>query len=70
VGEFPVSWLVPRGVAAQVMKYPICANGHFKEAQQWLPPHLAETPRIVNMAIPQDDWSALGELAVPGDSRN
>ena len=38
---------------------------HFKKAQQTLPPHLAETPRIVNMTIPQDDWSVLGELAVP-----
>jgi quinol monooxygenase YgiN len=37
---------------------------HFKDAQQTLPPHLAETPRIVNMTIPQDDWSELGELAV------
>jgi quinol monooxygenase YgiN len=38
---------------------------HFKDAQQFLPPHLAETPRIVNMTIPQDDWAELGELAVP-----
>ena len=38
---------------------------HFKNAQQTLPPHLAATPRIVNMEIPQDDWSPLGELAVP-----
>jgi quinol monooxygenase YgiN len=37
---------------------------HFKKAQQSLPPHLAETPRIVNMTIPQDDWSELGEMAV------
>ena len=37
---------------------------HFKQAQQTLPPHLAETPRIVNFTIPQDDWSELGELAV------
>jgi len=27
---------------------------------------LAETPRIVNFTIPQDDWSELGEMAVPG----
>jgi hypothetical protein len=27
-------------------------------------PHLAETPRIVNLTVPQDDWSQLGELAV------
>lgn len=39
---------------------------HFRNAQKSLPPHLAETPRIVNMTLPQDDWSRLGEMAVPG----
>ncbi len=39
-------------------------SAHFKTAQESLPPHLAETPRIVNMTIPADDWSRLGELAV------
>ncbi|MFF0311127.1 putative quinol monooxygenase [Streptosporangium sp. NPDC004379] len=38
---------------------------HFKKAQETLPPHLAETPRIVNATVPQDDWSLLGEMAVP-----
>lgn len=38
---------------------------HFKEAQRTLPPHLARTPKIVNFTIPQDDWSLLGEMAVP-----
>jgi len=42
-------------------------SDHFKKAQQTLPPHLAHTPRIVNFTIPQDDWSLLGEMAVPGD---
>jgi len=37
---------------------------HFKDAQQSLPPHLAETPRIINFTVPQNDWSELGELAV------
>jgi quinol monooxygenase YgiN len=41
---------------------------HFKNAQQTLPQHLAQTPRILNMEIPQDDWSELGELAVPDSS--
>ena len=41
-------------------------SDHFKQAQQTLPPYLAETPRIVNATIPQDDWSLLGEMAVPG----
>ncbi|MEV4581679.1 putative quinol monooxygenase [Nonomuraea jabiensis] len=40
-------------------------SAHFKQAQQTLPPYLAETPRIVNATVPQDDWSLLGELTVP-----
>jgi hypothetical protein len=40
-------------------------SGHFRKAQQTLPPHLARTPQIVNLTVPQDDWSALGEMAVP-----
>lgn len=41
-------------------------SAHFKKAQQTLPPHLARTPRIVNFEVEQDDWSPLGEMAVPG----
>ena len=41
---------------------------HFRQAQQTLPPHLQETPRVVNVTIPQDDWSELGEMAVSGGS--
>lgn len=37
---------------------------HFAAAQRDLPPHLAETPRIVNASVPGTDWSELGELAV------
>ena len=43
-------------------------SAHFKAAQQTLPPHLAETPRIVNMSVPQQDWSLLGEMAVPDEA--
>jgi quinol monooxygenase YgiN len=42
-------------------------SGHFKNAQRSLPLHLAQTPRIVNFTVPQDDWSLLGEMAVPGE---
>ncbi len=38
---------------------------HFQDARRTLPPHLAETPRIVNMTLPQGDWDHLGEMAVP-----
>ena len=37
---------------------------HFRAAQKELPPHLAETPRIVNFEVPGTGWSELGELAV------
>ncbi len=37
---------------------------HFKNAQRELPGHLVATPRIINMMVPQDDWSELGEMAV------
>ena len=39
-------------------------SAHFRKAQETLPAHLVETPRIVNATIPQDDWSLLGEMAV------
>ncbi|MFE9692152.1 putative quinol monooxygenase [Micromonospora sp. NPDC005806] len=40
-------------------------SAHFREAQRTLPPHLADTPQIVNVTVPQQDWSRLGEMAVP-----
>jgi quinol monooxygenase YgiN len=39
-------------------------SAHFAQAQTDLPGYLVETPRIVNFAVPGDDWSELGELAV------
>lgn len=38
---------------------------HFRDAQRTLPPHLSETPTIVNVTVDQDGWSRLGEMAVP-----
>ncbi len=40
---------------------------HFKNAQRTLPQHLAQTPRIVNVTVPQGGWSLLGEMAVPDE---
>ncbi len=40
-------------------------SDHFKKATETMPPHLVETPRIVNVKLPQDDWSELGEMTVP-----
>jgi quinol monooxygenase YgiN len=39
---------------------------HFTQARAELPPYLVDTPRIVNMSVPQDDWSRLGEFEVTG----
>jgi quinol monooxygenase YgiN len=43
------------------------SSDHFRAAQRTLPPHLAETPKIVNFTVPQDGWSELGEMAVTAD---
>jgi quinol monooxygenase YgiN len=37
---------------------------HFRAAQQQLPAHLAETPRIVNVSVPGSDWTELGEMSI------
>ena len=37
---------------------------HFRDAQRDLPPHLLRTPDIVNVTVPQEGWSELGELRV------
>ena len=39
-------------------------SDHFTAAQTALPPHLVETPRVVNFALDQEDWSELGEMRV------
>ena len=39
-------------------------SAHFRQARADLPPHLAETPRIISQSLEQDDWSELGEMAV------
>jgi quinol monooxygenase YgiN len=39
-------------------------SDHFRQAQQDLPPYLAETPRIVNFEVPGTDWSELAEMTV------
>lgn len=40
-------------------------SDHFRKAQRTLPAYLAETPRIINVTVPQNDWSSLTEMAVP-----
>ena len=37
---------------------------HFKAAQGSLPPYLVSTPQVINVDVPQDDWSELGEMKV------
>jgi quinol monooxygenase YgiN len=39
-------------------------SDHFANARKELPRYLAETPRIVNATLEQDDWSLLGEMEV------
>lgn len=36
---------------------------HFKAAMAWMPSAISATPKIVNVEVPGDGWSAMAELA-------
>ena len=62
-------WVLPDGQRMSTRSLPVvlpnpkCSRRWFW-AQKTLPPHLAATPKIVNVTVEQDDWSELGEMAV------
>ncbi|HEY0500087.1 MAG TPA: putative quinol monooxygenase [Kutzneria sp.] len=37
-------------------------SAHFRTAMAELPKAIATTPQIINVTIPQDDWSEMAEL--------
>ncbi len=39
-------------------------SDHFKKATAEMPQWLAETPRIINTVVPDDDWGLMGEMQV------
>lgn len=43
-------------------------SDHFAKAQETLPRYLVRTPQVVNMEVDQEDWSPLGEMAVPEEA--
>ncbi|MEO6702309.1 MAG: putative quinol monooxygenase [Jatrophihabitantaceae bacterium] len=39
------------------------SSEHFKAAMSWMPSAISATPKIVNVEVPSDGWSAMGELS-------
>jgi quinol monooxygenase YgiN len=37
-------------------------SGHFKAAMAWMPGVVAETPEIINVQVPGDNWSRMAEV--------
>jgi len=37
-------------------------SDHFKAAMAWMPDVVAETPQIINVQVPGDDWSRMAEI--------
>jgi quinol monooxygenase YgiN len=37
-------------------------SDHFKAAMAWMPDVVAETPQIINVQVPGDDWSRMAEV--------
>jgi len=62
--EDPAEYVLVEAFADEDAGAAHVTSAHFRDAQRDLPPHLAETPRIVNMVVPGTEWSLLGELAV------
>lgn len=63
--EDPTEYLLVEAFADDAAGAAHVGSEHFATARRTLPEHLAETPRIINVTVPQDGWSTLGELAVP-----
>jgi quinol monooxygenase YgiN len=62
--EDPAEYVLVEAFADEDAGAAHVTSAHFRDAQRDLPPHLAETPRIVNVVVPGTEWSLLGELAV------
>jgi quinol monooxygenase YgiN len=41
-------------------------SDHFKTAMAWIPDAIAETPEIINVRVPGDNWSRMAELTPSG----
>jgi quinol monooxygenase YgiN len=41
-------------------------SDHFKAAIAWMPEMIAESPQIINVQVPGDDWSRMAELTPSG----
>jgi quinol monooxygenase YgiN len=41
-------------------------SDHFKAAVAWMPDLIAESPQIINVQVPGDDWSRMAELTPSG----
>jgi quinol monooxygenase YgiN len=41
-------------------------SDHFKAAMAWMPEVIAESPQIINVRVPGDDWSRMAELTPSG----
>ncbi len=41
-------------------------SDHFKKAMAWMPDVIAESPEIINVSVPGDNWSRMAELTPRG----
>jgi quinol monooxygenase YgiN len=37
-------------------------SGHFRAAMTWMPEVVTETPQIINVQVPGDNWSEMAEV--------
>jgi quinol monooxygenase YgiN len=59
----PNEYVLVEGFRDQAAGAAHVATEHFKKAMATMPDAIAAPPKIINVEIPGDDWSAMAELA-------
>lgn len=60
--EDPNTFVLTEGFASPEAGKAHVESEHFKTAISWMPDVVATTPDIINVEVPQDDWSKMGEV--------
>lgn len=59
----PHEWVLVEGFRDPAAGAAHVATDHFKAALETLPDYVSATPRIINVEVPQDDWSQMAEIS-------
>ncbi len=62
----PNEWVVVEAFRDDAAGAAHVGSDHFAKAMSWMPDYISATPKIVNVKVDGDGWSAMGELSPRG----